>query len=79
LVFNQIEKNELKKIAQKGLNFLKAKIEKDTLDFLIEGSSGDGRILLNTLEVAKNLLPKNQETIKISTVEQAFQKRQLFF
>ncbi|BCX14659.1 MAG: ATPase AAA [Patescibacteria group bacterium] len=79
LVFSQLEKNELKKIAQKGLNFLKAKIKKDALDFLIEGSSGDGRILLNTLEVAKNLLPKNQEAINISTVEQAFQKRQLFF
>lgn len=79
LVFSQLEKDELKKIAQKGLNFLKAKIEKDALEFLIEGSGGDGRITLNTLEVAKTLLPKNQETINISTVEQAFQKRQLFF
>ena len=78
LVFKQLEKEELKKIAQKGINYFKAKIKNDALDFLIESSNGDARILLNTIEVAASLLKKGK-MIDTTTIEQALQKKQLMF
>ena len=78
LVFKQLEKEELKKIAQKGINYFKAKIKNDALDFLIESSNGDARILLNTIEVAASLLKKGK-MIDATTIEQALQKKQLMF
>ncbi|MBI2011925.1 replication-associated recombination protein A [Candidatus Daviesbacteria bacterium] len=39
---------------ESGLGKLKIKLNKDAKDFLIEGSNGDSRILLNALEVAVN-------------------------
>jgi putative ATPase len=78
LVFKQLGKEELKKIAQKGIDYFKAKIKNDTLDFLIESSNGDARILLNTIEVAASLLKKGK-MIDTTIVEQALQKKQLMF
>jgi len=78
LVFKQLEKEELKKIAQKGINYFKAKIKNDALDFLIESSNGDARILLNTIEVAASLLKKGK-MIDTTIIEQALQKKQLMF
>jgi len=78
LVFKQLEKEELEKIAQKGINYFKAKIKNDALDFLIESSNGDARILLNTIEVAASLLKKGK-MIDTTIVEQALQKKQLMF
>ena len=78
LVFKQLEKEELEKIAQKGINYFKAKIKNDALDFLIESSNGDARILLNTIEVAASLLKKGK-MIDTTTIEQALQKKQLMF
>jgi len=78
LVFKQLEKEELEKIAQKGINYFKAKIKNDALDFLIESSNGDARILLNTIEVAASLLKKGK-MIDATTIEQALQKKQLMF
>lgn len=79
LVFKQLEKDELKKIAQKGINYINAKIEKDAFGFLIESSNGDARILLNTLEVANSLVGKTKKLIDIPLLEQALQKKQLMF
>jgi len=73
LVFKQLEKEELEKIAQKGINYFKAKIKNDALDFLIESSNGDARILLNTIEVAASLLKKGK-MIDTTIIEQALQK-----
>ena len=78
LVFKQLEKEELEKIAQKGINYFKAKIKNDALDFLIESSNGDARILLNTIEVAASLLKKGK-MIDTTIIEQALQKKQLMF
>ena len=78
LVFKQLEKEELEKIAQKGINYFKAKIKNDALDFLIESSNGDARILLNTIEVAASLLKKGK-VIDTTIIEQALQKKQLMF
>ena len=78
LVFKQLEKEVLEKIAQKGINYFKAKIKNDALDFLIESSNGDARILLNTIEVAASLLKKGK-MIDTTIVEQALQKKQLMF
>ncbi len=59
------------------MSYLKAKISKEGLSFLIESSNGDARILLNTLQIAKSIKTKG----KISTkdIEEALQKRQLAF
>jgi putative ATPase len=80
LVFKQLEKEELEEIAKKGLNYLKFKIDKKALDFLIESSNGDGRILLNTLEIAANISePSKSKILKIENIEKALQKKQLAF
>lgn len=77
LLFKELQEKELEKIAQKGVSYLKAKISKEGLSFLIESSNGDARILLNTLQIAKSIKTKG----KISTkdIEEALQKRQLAF
>ncbi len=77
LLFKQLEEKELEKIAQKGISYLKAKISKEALSFLIESSNGDGRILLNTLQIAKSITSKKEVSVK--DIEEALQKRQLTF
>lgn len=77
LLFKQLEEKELEKIAQKGASYLKAKISKKALSFLIESSNGDARILLNTLQIAKSIT--NQKEISTRHIEKALQKRQLSF
>lgn len=61
LTLKQLEREELLEIVnralkdrEKGLGKFKVKLDKDALDFLIEISSGDARVILNTLEIAVN-------------------------
>jgi len=77
LLFKQLEEKELEKIALKGVSYLKAKISKETLSFLIESSNGDARILLNSLQIAKSIA--NKKEISAKDIEEALQKRQLAF
>ena len=77
LILNQLTEKELIKVTNKALKHLKKKIGKEALEFLIESSNGDARILINTLEIANNLTPKN--TFVTVDIEQALQRRFLSF
>lgn len=77
LVLNQLDSKELGRIVKKGLSELDLKIDKKAKKFLIDSSNGDARILLNTLEVAKNLSTNN--TINTSDIEAALQRNYLAF
>jgi len=48
-VLNQLNPDELKIIARRGLKELKAKIEPKALNFLMPASNGDARIALNAI------------------------------
>jgi putative ATPase len=63
---------------KKGLGDLNLKIKKDALQTLIEGSNGDGRSLLNILEIAATIAStdKSKEITKEQVVE-AMQTRML--
>ncbi len=99
-VLKQLEKEDLVKLVnralkdnKKGLAKYKAKIEKDALEFLIEGSNGDGRKILNTLEIAvQSVIPaqagiqdvsgspiKLGMTIKKDDIEEALQRKSLSY
>lgn len=60
---------------ENGLGKLKIKIKDDALDFLIEGSSGDGRVILNVLELVVN----NKKVITKELVKEALQQRILSY
>lgn len=77
LVLKQLENQELKKIANNGLKYLKTSIEKNALEFLIEASNGDARVILNVLEIAYSL--SSSKTLKVANIEEALQRRQLTF
>ena len=77
ILLNQHSEKDLRNIVKKGLKFIKRKIDRKALKFLLESSNGDARILLTTLEIASNLTPHN--LLLITHIEQALQKRQLSF
>jgi len=77
LILKELEINELKKIVERGLNYLKRRVGKGALTFLIESSNGDARVLLNTLEIASNIT--SQKTLSTSHISQALQREQLSF
>ena len=77
IVLEQLGVGELKKISQRGIKHLKVKIGKASLEFLIESSNSDARVLLNVLEIAAKL--SRTSTLKLSDIEQALQKRQYTF
>lgn len=58
-VLNQLNRDELEEVINRalkdkenGLGNFKVKLKKDALDYLIEGSNGDARQILNVLEIA---------------------------
>jgi putative ATPase len=59
----------------KGLGKFKKKIKADAIDFLIEGSNGDGRRVLNTLEIA--VLASDNKTLTKEDIEEALQQKAL--
>src|SRR3989339_395670 len=77
LLFKNLDNEELKKIIKKALKHLKVKIKNDAENFLIDSASGDARIIINVLEIAKSLSRK--PTLKIKDIEEALQKKQLAF
>ncbi|MEK7061116.1 MAG: replication-associated recombination protein A [Patescibacteria group bacterium] len=86
LILNQHTQGELKKIADKALKFLKVKVNKEALNFLLEASNGDARVLLNVLEIASNLNINHKQSLAlrarpltIKGIEEALQRRQLTF
>ena len=77
LILNQLSQKDLTKILNKALKYIKKKLNKDSLDFLLEASNGDARVMLNVLEIASNLV--KTPTIKIPDLETALQRRQYTF
>jgi putative ATPase len=77
LVLEQLSNKELNKIVKRALITVKKKIDKKALEFLLEASNGDARVMLNVLEIASNLTTHN--TLLITDLESALQRRQYTF
>lgn len=77
IVLKSLTETDLAEIINRGLEKVSKKIVKEAKEFLIEASGGDGRVLLNVLEIASNLTEKKSLTIE--DIEQALQRRQLSF
>ncbi len=60
-----LTKEELKKIAQKGVEYLNLKIPEETLDMLINLCGGDARTLLNFIEYCSTLKDEDLEAERI--------------
>jgi putative ATPase len=77
LTLEQLDAKELKQIAKKALKELKRDIEKQALNFLIECSNGDARVIINVLEIASKL--KEKGALTEDDIETALQRRQYTF
>lgn len=90
LTLTGLSKEELEEIIkralkdkERGLGQFKVKLEKDALEYLIEGSGGDGRTLLNTLEIAVLVCSHSGEgqngkmIVTKEMIEEAFQTKSL--
>ncbi len=75
LVLKPLTEMDLSEIIKRGLKELGAKINVKAKTLLTEMSGGDGRVLLNTLEIAAGL----QKRINVQTIEEAFQKKALMY
>lgn len=78
LILEQLSEDDLKKIVKKAAKTSGQKIDKKALQFLIEASNGDARVLLNVLEIAVSL-NSHREPLTIENIEQALQRRQYTF
>ncbi len=77
LILTRLSEKQLSKIVGRAIKSLKKKLNKDSLEFLLEASNGDARVMLNVLEIAANLT--HTPTIKIPDLETALQRRQYTF
>src|ERR1700738_930001 len=73
----QLDREELKQVVQRGLAELGARIDDDAMDALLEGSRGDARVALNGLEAASALAGDGE--IALGHVERALQERHLLY
>ena len=73
----QLDRNELKQVVERGLAELDVRIEDDALDALLEVARGDARVALNGLEAAAALA--GEAGIKLEHVERAMQERHLLY
>jgi putative ATPase len=73
----QLSRDELQKVVQRGLDQLKATIKDDARDALLEIARGDARVALNGLEAARALA--GDGTIELEHVERALQERHLLY
>jgi putative ATPase len=81
-----LERGELKQVVERGLDEVKAGINADALDALLEGSRGDARVALNGLEAAAALAGSAHEPgenghveIALEHIERALQERHLLY
>lgn len=77
LILKQLTDKNLESIVKKACEYLSIKINQAAQKFLIEASNSDARVLLNILEIAKNL--SSSSSISLRNIEDALQKRQLNF
>lgn len=77
LLLNRLNEHELNTICERGLKELKIKINADAKDFLVKFSNGDARVVLNALELAVSLAPR-QKTIALPIIQDALQSKLLY-
>ncbi len=79
-VLNQLEIKELGKIIERAIKYLRIKVNKQGIEFLIESSNGDARTALNILELVK-LITESQKgkIIDLDVLKQAAQKEFLLY
>lgn len=77
LILEQLSQKELETIIKRAERYLKVRLAKDTLNFLLESSNGDARVALSVLEIATNI--SKSKKLSLQTIEQALQRRQFTF
>jgi putative ATPase len=73
----QLERDELKQVVERGLAEIHATIDDDAMDALLEVARGDARIALNGLEAAAALA--GGSAITLEHIERAMQQRHLLY
>jgi putative ATPase len=77
VTLHQLSEAELDVVLGRGLNALGRGIDDEARAFMVRSSGGDGRVLLNVLEIAANL--SDVPEFRVSDLEEALQRRQLAF
>lgn len=75
LVLQPLAEEDLNEIVRRGIKILGVKIDKKAREALIRLSGGDGRILLNTLEIAGSL----NKQVGVLEIEEASRKKALIY
>ena len=73
----QLRRDELQQVVERGLAELHATITDDALNALLEASRGDARVALNGLEAAAALA--GEQPVALEHVEHAMQERHLLY
>jgi len=73
----QLDRDELKQVVERGLQELDAAMEEEAMDDLLETARGDARVALNGLEAAAALAGEGR--IGVDHVERAMQQRHLLY
>jgi putative ATPase len=77
IVLKEHTVESLSKLLDRGTKLLKIKLNDKAKEFLLNSSNGDGRVLLNVLEIASSLT-KNK-ILNVENIEEALQRKQLTF
>jgi len=72
-----LDREELKRVVERGLAVLGVTISPDALDALLESARGDARVALNGLEAAAALAGGSE--IELTHIERALQERHLLY
>ncbi len=75
IVIKQLSDEDLGHLITRGVSYLQVKIDDDAIAFLKEVANGDGRSLLNILEIAAQFAQK--KNITVTHIEDAAQKKML--
>jgi len=78
LVLKPLTEKELSGITDRGLTYLKRKIDTKGRKFLLEVSNGDARALLTILDIASTLSLQG-ESLKATDIEEAAQRKMLAY
>jgi putative ATPase len=73
----QLGRDELKQVVERGLQQLEVEIDGDAVDALLEIARGDARVALNGLEAAAALA--GDQAISLDNIERAMQQRHLLY
>lgn len=76
LVLKPLAETELNLMIDRGLSYLKKKLDPQARTFLLEIANGDGRALLTVLEIAASLHLRG-ESLKVTDIEEAAQRKTL--